>query len=160
MALSSPSSSNWLRPASYLIIGVWALFGAASCVAVYDASAIGIGPAPMWAATWTTTMESAPWLIAPILACPALAAAVGWRYLRDRGVAGRRWRAAWFSTALVGLLIEPMLIWSANGYQFVQAGSRAPHPLWLLTGFLVAGSAMIAMLVLAARQPAQAPLAR
>ena len=149
-----PSSPNWLRSASLVTIAVWALFGAVSSLAVYDSSSAALGPVA-WADNWTIAFDTATWLIAPTMLCPALTAALGWSYLR--GFSDRRWRAAWFSVAIVGLAVEPLLIWSARRYQFPfpQAGIDALNPLWLLAGFLIVAAAMIAMLSTA--QPKIAP---
>ena len=152
MVANPPSNLSWFRSTSFLTITVWTLFGAASSFAVYDSSTFAFTPMAEWASSWTMTFASASWLTAPIMACPALAAMLGWRYLRGLGPVGRRWRAAWFSVAIVGLTIGPLLIWSAKSYQFLQAGIDAPSPLWLLTGFLLAGTAMITMLAASSKK--------
>jgi hypothetical protein len=152
VVIDSPSNLSWFRSTSSLTITTWALFGAASSFAVYDSSTFAFKPVAAWAASWTTTLISASWLMAPIMLCPALAAVLGWRYLRGLGPSGRRWRAAWFSVAIVGLLLEPLLIWSAEEFQFPQTWISAPNPLWPLTGFLLVGTAMITMLATAGRK--------
>ena len=138
-----------------MTIAVWALFGAVSCFAVYDSATIAFRPVAMWAANWTFALESAFWLLAPIMLCPALSAGLGWKYLRGHGTAGLGWRIAWFGTALAGLVFEPLLIWSVTGGSLTLndlAGNYALIPLALLAGFLTSGAAMITMLTIAGRK--------
>jgi hypothetical protein len=155
VVVNPPSNLNWFRSTSFLTITVWAVFGAVSCFALYDSSTVAFTPAAQWASSWTIALSSATWLIAPILGCPALAAILGWRYLRGLGHADRRWRAAWFGTAITSLMFDPLLTWSvAANFRSLNAltGSDALIPLALLASFLIAGAAMITMLTAAGRR--------
>ena len=139
-----------------MAIAAWTSFGAFSCYAVYESSVYSFAEGAGWAAGWTLLMATAIWLLAPTVLCPALAAALGWPYLRSLGLTSWHWRTAWFGSALVGLVVEPVLIWSAySDYRSNSglAGTDFLIPLWLLAGFLLAGATMSATLLHASRRP-------